>query len=119
MKAGPREMALRALRETRGVTKPPKAERAPKANNVTRAKAGRPKALTSAWRNSGPMKKPRWYVTCSEYATSPKKGERIWTLSRRTTSEGWTTDGGHEGYGLTYREAKELADAANEAWRLR
>lgn len=47
MKAGPRELALRALREGR-VTKSPAPKPAPKANNVTREKAGRPRLHASA-----------------------------------------------------------------------
>lgn len=43
------------------------------------------------------------------------KEEKIWTLSRDPEEEGWETDCGEPGYGLTYADAKELADAANAA----
>ena len=42
-------------------------------------------------------------------------GAKVWTLSRSPTETGWETDGGYSGYGLSYGDARELADAANRA----
>lgn len=58
---------------------------------------------------------PRWHVVCSDYATTPAKRERIWTISRKAKTPGWETDAGFSGYGLTWKHATELADAANAA----
>jgi hypothetical protein len=55
----------------------------------------------------------RWYVTCSESATDPRPEEAIWTLSRDPNDTGWETDAGYDGYGLTKKDAEELANAAN------
>jgi hypothetical protein len=66
------------------------------------------------------MSKPRWYVTC--YADTdpgyprPKRRDRAWTVSRRPGEEGWITDCGYDGYGLTFAQASELALAANLTW---
>lgn len=68
----------------------------------------------------------RWHVVC-DWDTRVEKdgtpyewrGERparedtVWTVSRAPDWTGWETDNGQTGYGLTYEEAKELADAAN------
>ncbi len=62
---------------------------------------------------------PRWYVVSTaiyKYDDLDEMSEAsIWTLSRNPAEEGWETDSGCDGYGLTYAEAKELADAANAA----
>jgi hypothetical protein len=55
----------------------------------------------------------RWYVVCSTCATDPQPEDRIWTISRKPDEEGWITDGGYPGYGLTKAEAEELTAAAN------
>ncbi len=47
---------------------------------------------------------------------NPHKREAIWTLSRNPDVPGWETDAAYAGHGLTPRQAKELADAANNAW---
>ncbi len=62
---------------------------------------------------SGDGEEVKWHVVCSEFATDPKESDEIWTVSRDPKAEGWTTDCGQNGYGLTYADAKELADAAN------
>lgn len=42
------------------------------------------------------------------------RNRQIWTVSESPDQEGWNTDMGFDGYGLTYAQAKFLADAANE-----
>ncbi len=64
------------------------------------------------------MTMARWYVVCwadtySDEPERPDEGSAVWTVSQDPTVEGWTTDCGHPGYGLTYAQARELADAAN------
>jgi hypothetical protein len=46
----------------------------------------------------------------------PFEDERIFTVSLDPNEEGWCTDSGFDGYGLTKALAQELADAANAAW---
>lgn len=58
--------------------------------------------------------KQRWYVVQCEYASDTSKACRNWTVSRDPNKPGWETDCGYPGYGLTYAQAKELADAANK-----
>ncbi len=60
----------------------------------------------------------RWYVTCWQDVggEDPSPNKAIWTVSLFPIEEGWNTDGGCLGYGLTKFLAQELADAANEAW---
>jgi hypothetical protein len=67
------------------------------------------------------MAKPRWYVTTFWYdgMPPPPKTDLVWTISRDPTMPGWETDGGYAGYGLTWKAATELADAANAAWEAR
>ncbi len=61
--------------------------------------------------------KQRWYVVAyDDYDWKPNKREAIWTLSRNPNATGWETDAAYVGYGLTYAQAKEIADAANNAW---
>ena len=59
----------------------------------------------------------RWYVvrdnSCS-YDINDEEAE-VWTLSRSPDATQWETDSGFGGYGLTYGQARELADAANAA----
>lgn len=40
-------------------------------------------------------------------------GESAWTVTQDPDKDGWETDGGLPGYGLTERKAKFLAAAAN------
>jgi hypothetical protein len=58
----------------------------------------------------------RWYVVrdadCS-YDIDDEEAT-VWTLSRSPYETGWGTDSGYSGYGLTYAEARELADAVNQ-----
>jgi len=60
----------------------------------------------------------KWYVvrsnSASEYDDIPFDEREIWTLSKNPNEEGWTTDSGASGYGLTRRDAEFLAQAANE-----
>ena len=60
----------------------------------------------------------RWYVTRShaDETSDPRFLEAIWTVSLDPTQEGWITDSGCGGYGLTFAQATELADAANAMW---
>lgn len=60
----------------------------------------------------------RWHVVAFDDENAEPQ-DRVWTLSRDPSTEGWVTDGGYHGYGLTLDEATELADAANEAWERR
>jgi hypothetical protein len=60
----------------------------------------------------------KYYAVC-DHNTSFDEGEErdyanIWTVSCFPDRTGWNTDSGHDGYGLTRREAQFLADAANE-----
>lgn len=62
--------------------------------------------------------KSRWYIVCNEdcsYEGDERNDLRVWTLSRTPEKEGWCTDSGQPGYGLTKAEAKELANAANNS----
>ncbi len=67
--------------------------------------------------------KRRWYITCWSIGHGdgrlPGKEEAVWTLSRKPHECGWRNDCDCKGYGLTYSEAEELADAANAAWETR
>jgi hypothetical protein len=58
----------------------------------------------------------RWYVVrdraCSYDIDDDEAA--VWTLSRTPGETGWETDSGIGGFGLTYPEARELADAANK-----
>ena len=66
------------------------------------------------------MNPTRWHVTKFMYGDKGLdegcRRERIWTVSRDPDRPGWETDCACDGYGLTYREAKELADAANAVY---
>jgi hypothetical protein len=55
----------------------------------------------------------RWYVVAVDYRDDLTEDDAVWTLSRDPDTTGWETDGGTSGYGLTFADAKELADAAN------
>jgi len=54
-----------------------------------------------------------WYVVAEEPDANPE--DAVWTLSERPDREGWNTDSGFNGYGLTFAKSKHLADAANAA----
>ena len=56
-----------------------------------------------------------WYVVRDQFCSSDIDDEEaaVWTLSRLRTETGWETDGGFNGYGLVYADARELADGAN------
>lgn len=54
-----------------------------------------------------------WYVVGDAFADD--KNEAYWTLSQNPNKPGWETDSAQPGYGLTYAQAKTLADAANKA----
>lgn len=58
-----------------------------------------------------------WYVTCFDElhrdGLKANPEEAIWTVSKDPEDEGWNTDCGQLGYGLTKADAQELADAAN------
>lgn len=56
----------------------------------------------------------RWYVVADR--EDADKDLAVWTISRDPRQEGWCTDSGCSGYGLTFAAATELADAANAAW---
>jgi hypothetical protein len=56
----------------------------------------------------------RWYVVADR--EDADKEYSVWTISRDPRQEGWCTDSGCPGYGLTFAAATELADAANAAW---
>jgi len=72
----------------------------------------------------------RWHVVCDwdtythedgtpydwRSGQRPAPDARVWTLSLDPRRTGWTNDSDCNGYGLTYDEAKELADAANAAF---
>lgn len=72
----------------------------------------------------------KWFVTCwATYCNSvniqngkepkcdiPDDLDTVWTISR-DHAEGWETDGGCPGYGLTKIDAMELADAANNLYK--
>lgn len=60
-----------------------------------------------------------WYAVCGAkdadkdleiWSSSP-----CWTLSEDSNEAGWCSDKGTDGYGLTYADARLLADAANAA----
>jgi hypothetical protein len=59
---------------------------------------------------------PRWYVVRDPDCSSDLDDEEacVWTLSRSPDETGWETDSGYDGYGLTYAEARELADGVNQ-----
>lgn len=57
-------------------------------------------------------RRKRWHVVAESRFVG--KDDRVWTLSRNKEKAGWKTDAGCNGYGLTFAEATELADAANE-----
>ncbi len=61
----------------------------------------------------------RWYVVRESSCSSDidDEDEKVWTLSHDPNEPGWNTDSGYGGYGLTYKLARELADAANAAWK--
>lgn len=61
----------------------------------------------------------RWFVVCDESSTDPQKADHIWTMSMRHDETGWTTDAGTPGYGLTYDQAEELANAANSVHEIK
>ncbi len=62
--------------------------------------------------------KKRWYVVADRCGTDLQPGpeEAVWTVSRYPDDVGWINDSNTQGYGLTWDEATELADAANAAW---
>ena len=54
-----------------------------------------------------------WYVIAFDDDAEPD--DEVWTLSQDPSEcEGWNTDGGQIGYGLTKTDAEFLANAANE-----
>jgi len=55
----------------------------------------------------------RWHVVAYD-PEEARPEEAVWTVSLNAGMPGWETDCGYPGYGLTYAQAKELADAANE-----
>ena len=55
--------------------------------------------------------KVRWHVVADYDDADPM--DYVWTVSMDPKREGWRTDGGHCGYGLTRADAEELASAAN------
>lgn len=55
---------------------------------------------------------PRWFVVCDKDSDQDPEG-RIWTVSHSANEPGWNTDSGFPGYGLTKKEADELAFGAN------
>jgi len=61
---------------------------------------------------------PRWYVVRSNLASQnddePYEERQIWTISKDPERCGWETDSGYDGYGLTKKDADELANAANK-----
>ena len=59
----------------------------------------------------------RFYVVCGGYDGESKihqPNERVWTISTSPDIQGWNTDGGYDGYGLTEPIAKFLVNAANK-----
>ena len=54
----------------------------------------------------------RVYVVCSDMASDPNA--KIWTLSEDSAKEGWETDSGCDGYGLTKAQAEYYAKCINE-----
>jgi hypothetical protein len=54
-----------------------------------------------------------WYVVAYEPSADPE--DSVWTLSESLDKEGWETDCGYDGYGLTKDVAEKLAAAANAA----
>ena len=63
----------------------------------------------------GDMQGGPWFVVRDKSCSSDIDDEEaaVWTLSRWPNETGWETDSGYSGYGLTYADARELADAAN------
>lgn len=56
----------------------------------------------------------KWYVVCDSLCEDQgEEHSACWTLSRDPNKPGWKTDGGRDGYGLTYADAHELALAVN------
>jgi hypothetical protein len=62
----------------------------------------------------------KWYVRCgaetwlnSAKALERMKHLRVWTLSKHPEEIGWENDSCCDGYGLSWDEATELANAAN------
>lgn len=67
-----------------------------------------------------PVALSKWYVVCNDdcsYEGDERDAEAVWTLSKNPTEEGWRTDSGYPGYGLTRADAEELANAANSTKR--
>jgi hypothetical protein len=62
-----------------------------------------------------PVHQQAWYVVRDRFCSYDIDDEEaaVWTLSRSPDETGWETDGGFGGYGLTYADARALADAAN------
>ena len=55
------------------------------------------------------------YVVVHEYSSHKDNPDRpVWTVSFDPDEEGWTTDCGHPGYGLTKPVAEEIARRYNE-----
>jgi hypothetical protein len=59
----------------------------------------------------------KWYATydsgCS-YEGDELNKVNVWTVSKYPNREGWCTDSGYPGYGLSKSDAEFLAQAANE-----
>ena len=51
------------------------------------------------------------YVTANQADADPE--ETVWTLSADPREDGWNTDGGYGGYGLTRALADEIARRYN------
>ena len=61
----------------------------------------------------------RWYVVADRMGTDlqPDLDDAVWTISRDPYDVGWCNDSNTQGYGLTWYEADELANAAaNAVW---
>ena len=88
--------------------------------NFDPASPSSPYFIANGWglamKESDPKTGLEWYVvrdpSCSYDIDDPD--EQVWTLSRNPSRTGWNTDSGYNGYGLTYADARMLADAANK-----
>ena len=59
-----------------------------------------------------------WFVTHWD-ADEADKADLSWTVSRNPDYTGWETDCAQPRYGLSYSDAKELADGANLLYVMR
>ena len=59
-----------------------------------------------------------WFVTHWD-ADEADKADLAWTVSRDPDYTGWETDCAQPRYGLSYSDAKELADGANLLYVMR